>query len=100
VPWFVLWGIRPKGRDGHGAKPTDMGSVKMLQSEAMNGGVSEFTSGSYRPKLKANLGKEVAMVGLEVVIILLFVRIILPIGLIMLVGEWVHRREAEYWLNK
>jgi hypothetical protein len=46
-----------------------------------------------------NLGKEVAMIGLEVVITLLIVRIILPFGLIMLIGEWIRRHEAKYWLN-
>jgi hypothetical protein len=40
------------------------------------------------------------MIGFEILVTLLFVRIILPIGLIMLVGEWVHRREAKYWLNE
>ena len=39
------------------------------------------------------------MFGIEVVLTLILVRIILPIGLILLLGEWVRRREINYWLG-
>lgn len=39
------------------------------------------------------------MIGLEVVLTLLIVRLILPFGLILLIGEILHRREAKYWLR-
>ena len=31
---------------------------------------------------------------------LLLVRIILPLSILITVGEWVHRRESNYWLHK
>jgi hypothetical protein len=33
------------------------------------------------------------MIGTEVILTLLVTRIILPVSLLLLVGEWVHRRE-------
>lgn len=39
------------------------------------------------------------MIGLEVVLTLLLVRVVLPFGLILLIGEILRRREAKYWLN-
>lgn len=32
--------------------------------------------------------------------VILLIRIILPLGLLLALGEWVHRREANYWLRK
>ena len=32
--------------------------------------------------------------------LILLVRIILPFGLLLALGEWVHRREANYWLRR
>jgi hypothetical protein len=32
--------------------------------------------------------------------VLLFIRIILPVSLLLGLGEWVHRREAKYWLRR
>ena len=32
--------------------------------------------------------------------VILLIRIILPVGLLLALGEWVHRREANYWLRK
>jgi hypothetical protein len=32
--------------------------------------------------------------------VILLIRIILPLGLLLTLGEWVHRREANYWLRK
>jgi hypothetical protein len=31
---------------------------------------------------------------------ILFIRLILPIVLLILLGEWVRRREAHYWLGR
>ena len=39
------------------------------------------------------------MFGIEVVLTLMLVRIILPIGLVLLLGEWVRRREINYWFG-
>lgn len=33
-------------------------------------------------------------------VILFLLRIILPVGLLIAVGEWIRRREANYWLHK
>lgn len=32
--------------------------------------------------------------------VILLIRIILPLGLLLALGEWVHRREANYWLRR
>ena len=37
------------------------------------------------------------MIGLEVILILVVTRIVLPIGLLILVGEWIRQREGKYW---
>ena len=31
--------------------------------------------------------------------VILLIRIILPLGLLLSLGEWIHRREAKYWLR-
>ncbi len=31
--------------------------------------------------------------------ILFFVRVLLPVALLLFFGEWVRRREIRYWLN-
>jgi len=33
-------------------------------------------------------------------VILFLIRIILPVSLLIAVGEWIRRREANYWLHK
>lgn len=33
----------------------------------------------------------------EVVLILTLARLIIPFGIILLLGEWLRRREANYW---
>jgi len=37
------------------------------------------------------------MFGIEVVPILMLIRVILPLGLMLWVGELVRRRETQYW---
>jgi hypothetical protein len=32
--------------------------------------------------------------------VILLIRIILPVSLLLTFGEWVHRREAHYWLTR
>jgi hypothetical protein len=39
------------------------------------------------------------MNGSEIVLLLFIVRLIIPFGLLMLVGEWIHRKESNYWLK-
>ena len=39
------------------------------------------------------------MNGTEIVLLLFVIRILTPLGLLMLVGEWIHRLEANYWLK-
>jgi hypothetical protein len=34
------------------------------------------------------------------IVVILLIRIILPLGLLLTLGEWVHRREAKYWLRR
>jgi hypothetical protein len=31
---------------------------------------------------------------------LLLIRVILPVGLLVTVGEWLRRREERYWLHR
>jgi len=39
------------------------------------------------------------MNGSEIILLLFVVRLIIPFGLLMLVGEWLHRKESNYWLK-
>ena len=39
------------------------------------------------------------MFGTEVILTLILIRIILPIGLMLLLGEWVRQRETSYWFR-
>jgi hypothetical protein len=39
------------------------------------------------------------MNGFEIVLLLFVVRLIIPFGLLMLVGEWLRRNESNYWLK-
>ena len=32
--------------------------------------------------------------------VIFLIRIILPFSLLLGLGEWLHRREAQYWLRK
>lgn len=59
---------------------------------------AEFPFLSFSHKLSTNVRKEYAMTIAFVLILL--VRIILPLVLLLALGEWVHRREAHYWLRK
>ena len=39
------------------------------------------------------------MNGSEIILLLFVVRLVIPFGLLMLVGEWLHRKESNYWLK-
>jgi len=39
------------------------------------------------------------MNGLEIILLLFVVRLVIPFGLLMLVGEWLRRKESNYWLK-
>lgn len=32
--------------------------------------------------------------------VILLIRVILPVSLLIAFGEWIHRREANYWLPR
>jgi len=36
----------------------------------------------------------------EIILLLFVLRLILPFGLLMLVGEWMHHKESNYWLKR
>jgi len=58
---------------------------------------AEFPFLSFSHKLSMNVRKENAMSIAFAVIVL--IRILLPLGLLLGLGEWVRRREAHYWLR-
>lgn len=35
----------------------------------------------------------------EIVLLLFLVRLVVPFGLLLFVGEWLHRYDANYWLK-
>ena len=39
------------------------------------------------------------MNGSEIILLLLVVRLVIPFGVLMLVGEWLCRKESNYWLK-
>ena len=39
------------------------------------------------------------MNGSEIILLLFVVRIIIPFGILMAVGECLHRKESNYWLK-
>jgi hypothetical protein len=60
---------------------------------------AEFPFSFFSHKLTLDVRKENAMSTIVLAIILL-IRIILPLGLLIALGEWIHRREADYWLRR
>jgi hypothetical protein len=34
-----------------------------------------------------------------IVLLLALLRLVIPFGLILFIGEWIRRRNAKYWLN-
>ena len=39
------------------------------------------------------------MNGSEIILLLFVLRLVIPFGLLMLVGEWLRRKESNYWLK-
>ncbi|HLA87580.1 MAG: hypothetical protein Q7J80_10150 [Anaerolineales bacterium] len=39
------------------------------------------------------------MNGSEIILLLFLVRLVLPFGLLLLVGEWARHQQANYWLK-
>ncbi len=39
------------------------------------------------------------MNGSEIIFLLFVFRLVIPFGVLMLVGEWLRRRESNYWLK-
>jgi hypothetical protein len=35
----------------------------------------------------------------EIVLLLFVIRLLLPAGVLMLIGEWLRRKESNYWLK-
>jgi len=35
----------------------------------------------------------------EIVLLLFVIRLVLPAGVLMLIGEWLRRKESNYWLK-
>lgn len=43
--------------------------------------------------------KENAMNGSEIIFLLFVFRLVIPFGVLLLVGEWLRRKESNYWLK-
>lgn len=39
------------------------------------------------------------MNGSEIILLFFVVRLVIPFGVLMLVGEWLRRKESNYWLK-
>ena len=39
------------------------------------------------------------MFGIEVILLMMFVRVILPLGLMLSLGEWMRQRETHYFFG-
>jgi hypothetical protein len=39
------------------------------------------------------------MNGSEIILLLFVVRLVIPFGVLLLVGEWLRRKESNYWLK-
>lgn len=39
------------------------------------------------------------MNGSEIIFLLFVIRLIAPFGLLILIGEWRHQKESNYWLK-
>ena len=39
------------------------------------------------------------MNGLEIVLLLFVARLVIPFGVLILIGEWMRRKESNYWLK-
>ena len=39
------------------------------------------------------------MIGTEVILTLVLTRVVLPVFILLVIGEWSRRREANYWFR-
>lgn len=39
------------------------------------------------------------MNGSEIILLLFVIRLVIPFGLLMLAGEWLSRKQSNYWLK-
>jgi hypothetical protein len=60
---------------------------------------TEFPFSSFSHTLRANERKENHMSAITITLFLL-IRAVIPFGLLIVLGEWVRRREANYWLKR
>ena len=80
-----------------------MGKIPQYENETglyvleKDGGVSEFTQLSSSSKLGSDKEMEDAMIGFEVIGTLLVTRILLPLILLLLLGELARRTEIKRW---
>ena len=67
-----------------------------------DGCLAEFTSHAphrYTKGESFKIRKENAMNATEFVLFLTILRLVIPFGLILLLGEFIRRREADYWMK-
>jgi hypothetical protein len=50
-------------------------------------------------RLKVQTRKENAMIATEFVLLLTILRLVIPFGLILFLGELIRRHDADYWLK-
>jgi hypothetical protein len=80
-----------------------MGEIPKIRNETRpdtcekDGGVPEFTRLSSSFKLGSGKEMEDAMIGFEVIVTLLVTRILLPVGMLLLLGEMIRRSEIKRW---
>ena len=51
-------------------------------------------------RVKVLKRKENAMIATEYILLITILRLVIPFGLILLLGEFVRRRDANYWLEE
>ena len=60
---------------------------------------AEFPFLSFSHTLRANERKENYMNAIAITLFLL-IRAVIPFGVLIMLGEWVRRREVNYWLKR
>ena len=62
-------------------------------------GESDEWSFQYKGHILKAERKENVMNGFEIIVLLFVIRVLLPLGVLMWIGEWVRRQNANYWLK-
>lgn len=39
------------------------------------------------------------MNGIEIIVLLFLARLVVPFGLLLLIGEWIRQQQVNYWLK-